>query len=79
MKTINEVIKEEKSDFNINYLPQNDSMLIIKGNKMKIIKRGNNGQFNYIYLQEIHEEKDKNIILIKYDDLKFLVQKSFYI
>ena len=59
----------------INYLPQNDSILFMKENKLKIIKRDNNGKFNYINLKEINEEKDKNIILIKYDDLKFFTQK----
>ena len=75
MKTIKNYYDKEKCDYKINYLPQNDSILFMKENKLKIIKRDNNGKFNYINLKEINEEKDKNIILIKYDDLKFFTQK----
>ena len=69
-------IKERKITENsiIDYLNDNDSLLIIKNNKMKILKRNFKSKFDFSYSQEINsEDKEKLNIIIKTEDLKYFL------
>ena len=69
-------IKERKITENsiIDYLNDNDSLLIIKNNKMKILKRNFKSKFDFSYAQEINsEDKEKLNIIIKTEDLKYFL------
>ena len=69
-------LKEHKISENsiIDYLNDNDSLLIMKNNKMKILKRNSNSQFDFAYSQEINtEDKERLNIIIKTEDLKYFL------
>ena len=81
MKKYVEKDNENKDDSNgnlelIDYVKKGDCLLMIKKNKLKIIKRENNGLFDLTNFVEINEpnEFSDNSIVFDSQDLKYLIQ-----
>ena len=65
-----------KDKFKIEYLPLTDSMLVIKSNEIKVIKRDINGQFDYSALEDLSSSVSAHLkLLISVSDLQFLINK----
>ena len=59
------------NNFFINYIKNEDCLLMINKNKLKMIKREENGLFDLTNFQEI---KNKNIIIFEKKDLQYFLQ-----
>lgn len=75
------MMKEEKENekndkIEIEYLPLTDSMLVIKSNKIKVIKRGINGQFDFSSLENMESEVSSQVkLLLSVETLHYLINK----
>ena len=76
----NQDIKNGQGDSNtrdlIDYIQKGDCLLMIKKNKLKVIKRENNGLFDLTNFIELNDNKIKgtNCVIYDRDDLEFLLK-----